>query len=87
MKWKKREAETARLREKHRGRKYHVPMPDLSVEQRASPTSDRFAPTLGKRELPRGAKQFAVAAPHKQGYQLLTDGAIRDEMHLFARKP
>jgi len=56
--------------------KYGLPdglsMPDLSVNNKCSPTSDRFYPTIGRKQLPADAKQFAVGTSHKQGPMLIT---------------
>lgn len=41
MKWRKRQAQLARLRARHAGSKYKVPFPDLSTKQ-VAPCSNRF---------------------------------------------
>jgi hypothetical protein len=84
VKWRQRQAELERLR-KHTP-KWKNPLPDLTVEQRVSPTSDRFAPTMGKRELPRGAKQFPVGNNHKQGTELITEGMSQHLQFLGGKK-
>lgn len=48
-----------------------VRMPDLSFDNKCSPTSDRFFPTTGRRSLPADAKQFPVGQSHKQGPMLI----------------
>lgn len=75
MKWKKRAAELQRLREKHgKDRSLVREFPDLSVEQRTTPCSNRFdtPPTLKKEalELILGPN-FVISHLHKSGYQVL----------------
>lgn len=76
MNWKRRAAEIDRLKRKHRGSRYKVPMPDLSIDNKAAPTSDRFTPTMGVRSLPADAHEFPIGNLHKQGPMLVTEGMI-----------
>lgn len=74
MKWKKRQAEIQRLREKHgKDRSLARSFPDLSVEQRTAPTSNRLdtPPTLKKEVLiALLGPEFVVEHLHKSGYQV-----------------
>lgn len=74
MKWKKRLAEIQRLREKHgKDRSLARSFPDLSMEQRTAPTSDRLdtPPILRKTvlEVILGP-DFVISHIHKSGYQV-----------------
>jgi hypothetical protein len=86
MKWKKRAAEIAKLKAKHgKDRSLARPFPDLSVECRTTPTSDRMdQPTLKKRHL------IAILGPgfvidhiHKSGYQVFS---VKDLPFLGGKK-
>jgi hypothetical protein len=74
MKWKKRAKEIARLREKHgKDRSLVRSFPDLSVEQRTAPTSDRLnTPPILKREALVAilGPEFVISHIHKSGYQV-----------------
>jgi hypothetical protein len=74
MKWKKRAAEIARLIAKHgRDRSLAHSFPDLSVEQRTAPTSDRLdtPPVLKKQVLQVIlGPEFVIEHLHKSGYQV-----------------
>jgi hypothetical protein len=74
MKWKKRLREIQRLREKHgKDRSLVHTFPDLSVEQRTAPTSNRLdtPPILRKTilEVILGP-DFIIEHLHKSGYQV-----------------
>ena len=74
MKWKKRVEELNRLRAKHgKDRSLVRKFPDLSVEQRTAPTSDRFElPRLKRRQLEAIlGPDFIIEHIHKSGYQVL----------------
>jgi hypothetical protein len=86
MKWKKRLLEIERLRTKHGlDRSLVRQFPDLKVEQRTSPTSDRFYPpallSSHQMETILGTG-FVVSHLHKSGYQVL----LKDEAPWFGRK-
>ena len=86
MKWKKRLEELNRLRAKHgKDRSLVHKFPDLSVEQRTSPTSDRFGPpSLKKHHLEAIlGPGFVVEHLHKSGYQVL----LKSEAPWFGKKP
>jgi hypothetical protein len=87
MKWKKRQLEINQLRAKHgRDRSLVRSFPDLSVEQRTSPTSDRFypPPTLSIHQMQAIlGPDFVVSHLHKSGYQVL----LKCESPWFGRKP
>jgi hypothetical protein len=86
MKWKKRVEELNRLRAKHgKDRSLVHSFPDLSVEQRTSPTSNRFGPPgLKKHHLEAMlGSNFVVEHLHKSGYQVL----LREDAKWFGRKP
>jgi hypothetical protein len=86
MKWKKRLQEINSLRAKHgRDRRFARKFPDLSVEQRTAPTSDRFGPSgLKKHQLEAIlGPSFVVEHLHKSGYQVL----LKSEAPWFGKKP
>ena len=87
MKWKKRQAELDRLRAKHgKDRSLVRQFPDLSVEQRTSPCSNRFAPppTLPIEKLKAIlGPEFVVSCLHKSSYQVL----LRRELPFAGKKP
>jgi hypothetical protein len=86
MKWKKRLMELNRLRAKHgRDRSLVRKFPDLSVEQRTSPTSDRFGPSNLKRAQLEAilGPNFVIEHLHKSGYQVL----LKEDAKWFGRKP
>jgi hypothetical protein len=74
MKWKKRAKEIESLRAKHgRDRSLVRSFPDLSVEQRTAPTSDRLdtPPALKRRVLQVIlGPEFVIEHLHKSGYQV-----------------
>jgi hypothetical protein len=74
MRWKKRRAEIQRLIAKHgTDRSLARPFPDLSVEQRTAPTSDRLdtPPILRKTVLQAIlGPDFIIEHLHKSGYQV-----------------
>jgi hypothetical protein len=87
MKWKKRLEELIRLRAKH-GRDRHLArsFPNLKVEQRTAPTSDRMGPPplLSKEQLTAIlGPNFVISHLHKSGYQVL----LKDEAPYFGKKP
>lgn len=83
MKWKKRAAQIKALQKKHgkdRGRSF----PDLKTEKPGlAPVSNGFGVPSPKRELPGDARQFPIAAHHKQGYELL----LPSEVKMVGKKP
>jgi hypothetical protein len=86
MKWKKRLKELAALRAKHgRDRSLVRKFPDLSVEKRTSPTSDRMGPPGLKREQLAAilGPNFVVEHLHKSGYQVL----LKEDAKWFGKKP
>jgi hypothetical protein len=87
MKWRKRAAEIARLIAKHgRDRSLARSFPDLSVEQRTVPTSDRLdTPPALKKEVLQAilGPEFVVSHLHKSGYQVL----LKSEAPFFGKKP
>ena len=87
MKWKKRLQEINSLRAKHgRDRRFARKFPDLSVEQRTAPTSDRMGPMpLLKQEQLEAilGSNFVVSHLHKSGYQVL----LKEDTKWFGRKP
>jgi hypothetical protein len=87
MKWRKRAAEIARLISKHgKDRSLARSFPDLSVEQRAAPTSDRLdIPPILKKEVLQAilGPEFVVSHLHKSGYQVL----LKSEAPFFGKKP
>ena len=73
MKWKKRLRELGRIRDKYKNDPYKLPFPDLSVEQRTAPTSDRLStPPILKKEALKAllGPDFVVEHLHKSGYQV-----------------
>jgi hypothetical protein len=74
MKWKKRQAEIARLRAKHgNDRSLAHNFPDLSIEQRTAPTSDRLnTPPILKKEALQAilGPEYIIGYIHKSGYQV-----------------
>jgi hypothetical protein len=74
MKWKKRLKELELLRKKHgNDRSLARTFPDLSVEQRTAPTSDRLdtPPILKKTVLCAIlGPEFVISHLHKSGYQV-----------------
>jgi hypothetical protein len=74
MKWKKRQAEIARLRAKHgKDRSLARSFPDLSVEQRTAPTSNRLDTTpILKKEMLQAilGPDYIIGYIHKSGYQV-----------------
>jgi len=88
MKWTARLHEIARLKEKHKRAPYRNALPDLSVEQRTAPCSNRFAPTLGKKQPIEGVKQFPIGNNHKSGTMLVTEGMVKNNelQYLSGRK-
>jgi hypothetical protein len=74
MKWKKRQAEIARLRAKHgNDRSLARNFPDLSIEQRTSPMSNRVdTPPLLKKEVLQVilGPEYIIGYLHKSGYQV-----------------
>ncbi len=74
MKWKKRLKELQALRAKHgRDRSLVRKFPDLSVEQRTSPTSDRMwpPPVLTQEQLTAIlGPNFIVQYKHQSGYKV-----------------
>jgi hypothetical protein len=87
MKWKKRKAEIERLRAKHGSdRNLARSFPDLSVEQRTAPTSDRLStPPILKKEILTAilGPEFVISHLHKSGYQVL----LKSEAPFFGKKP
>ena len=87
MKWKKRKAELERLRTKHgKDRSLARSFPDLTVENKCSPTSDRvdYRPLLKKEALVAIlGPEFTISHLHKSGYQVL----LKSEAPYFGRKP
>lgn len=83
MHWKKREREIARLRAKHAGQRYRVPIPDLKVEQRTAPLGNGFDKTEGRREKGR-VPGLIVDHLHKQGMQVISK---EDVQWAGGRKP
>lgn len=78
MKWKKRLEELVRLRAKH-GRDRHLArsFPNLKVEQRTSPTSDRLSPPplLSKEQVSAIlGPEFTINHLKKSGYKVLFKG-------------
>jgi hypothetical protein len=75
MKWKKRLLEIERLKAKHGlDRSLVRQFPDLTIEQRTSPTSDRFypPPLLSTKQVQMIlGPSFIVSHLHKSGYQVL----------------
>jgi hypothetical protein len=74
MKWKNRLAEINRLRAKHgKDRSLVRSFPDLSVENRTAPTSDRLdIPPVLKKEVLTAilGPEFVISHLHKSGYQV-----------------
>lgn len=74
MKWKKRAAEILRLKAKHgTDRSLAHPFPDLSIEQRTAPMSNRLdtPPLLKKAQLiAMLGPEFVIEHLHKSGYQV-----------------
>jgi hypothetical protein len=73
MKWKKRAKELARLRAKYKNDQLVLPFPDLSVEQRTAPMSNRLdtPPILRKTVLQVIlGPDFIIEHLHKSGYQV-----------------
>jgi hypothetical protein len=74
MKWKKRLAEIQRLKAKHgTDRSLAHVFPDLSVDNRASPTSNRMDTPLLLKKAALVAilgPDFVVSHLHKSGYQV-----------------
>lgn len=74
MKWKKRLKELEALRAKYGKGSYRHPFPDLSVEQRTSPTSDMSGArggSIAKRPAMPQQHGLLVGTPHKQGPMVL----------------
>jgi hypothetical protein len=86
MKWKKRLLEIQRLKAKHGlDRSLVRQFPSLKVEQRTSPTSDRFGPPGLKKEQLAAilGPNFVVQHLHKSGYQVL----LKEDAQWFGKKP
>jgi hypothetical protein len=87
MKWKKRLQELNALRAKHgKDRSLIRKFPDLSVEKKTSPTSDRMGPPpLLKNEHLQAilGPNFVVSHLHKSGYQVL----LKEDAKWFGKKP
>jgi len=86
MKWKKRAKQIAELMAKHgKDRSLARAFPDLSVEQRTAPVSNRFAPPSLKKDqlqLILGPS-FVVSHLHKSGYQVL----LKRDLPWLGKKP
>ena len=86
MKWKKRAAEIERLRAKHgKDRSLARSFPDLSVEQRTAPTSNRLnTPPVLKKEALQAilGPEFVISHLHKSGYQVL----LKSDAPYFEKK-
>lgn len=86
MKWKKRAKQIEELKAKHgRDRSLVRSFPDLSVEQRTAPLSNRFGPPpLLKKETLTAilGPEFTVSHLHKSGYQVLR----KSEAPYFGKK-
>ena len=87
MKWKKRRAEIQRLREKHgNDRSLARSFPDLSVEQRTTPTSNRLdIPPIVRKTVLQAilGPDFIIEHLHKSGYQVFNK---KDLPNLGGRK-
>jgi hypothetical protein len=87
MKWKKRAAEIARLKAKHgRDRSLARSFPDLSIEPRTAPMSNRldYKPLLKKEALKVIlGPEFMVEHLHKSGYQVFS---VKDLPNLGGKK-
>jgi hypothetical protein len=74
MKWKKRLKEIEALKAKHgNDRSLARSFPDLSVEQRTAPTSDRLStPPILKKEALQAilGPEYIIGYIHKSGYQV-----------------
>jgi hypothetical protein len=74
MKWKKRLKQIEALRAKHgKDRSLARSFPDLSVEKRTAPTSDRLAtPPILKKEVLQAilGPEYIISHLHKSGYQV-----------------
>jgi hypothetical protein len=74
MKWKKRLKQIERLRMIHgKDRSFARSFPDLSVEQRTAPTSNRLdTPPLLKKEALQAilGPEYIIGYLHKSGYQV-----------------
>lgn len=76
-----------RLRAKHRNQSLVLPWPDLSTNSAAYPSINTVKSFSGLvRTLPHGAKPFPVGHLHKQGLQLITPGAIKDDLPYYGGK-
>jgi hypothetical protein len=87
MKWKKRLLEIQRLKAKHGlDRSLVRQFPNLKVEQRTSPTSDRFGPPALLNHEQMSVilgPNFVVQHLHKSGYQVL----LKEDAKWFGKKP
>jgi hypothetical protein len=63
-----------------------VAFPDLRIEQKVAPTSDKIGNGFARPALPADAKVFPVGQSHKQGYVLLTENAIKNELQYYGGK-
>lgn len=60
-------------------------MPEFYGKIMVDPCTNLFGPTP-KRELPEDAKKFPVGNSHKQGLQLLTPGALKEDLQWMGGK-
>jgi hypothetical protein len=73
--WKKRQKQIEQLKAKHGlDRSLARTFPDLTVEQRTTPTPDSLRGRTPRRARPPGMKQFPIGHSHKQGFELITPG-------------
>jgi hypothetical protein len=84
--WKKLEKQIASLREKHKGSKYRVELPSLTVEQNVAPLGNKFAPIKGKNSLHKDANIYPVGHNHKQGLEMLTPDIIKNHLSFMSGK-
>lgn len=76
MRWKSRCKQIETLKARFKGQRWHPSFPDLSVEQRTSPTSDIISNITYGKGVPKGAATFPVGHNHKQGCELITPAMI-----------
>ena len=87
MKWKKRALQISLMKQKHKGERYQVPLPNLKVEHNVPPLGNQFAKVVGKRPPITGAKNYPVGNTHKSGPMLVTPGMIdNDELRFLGGK-
>jgi hypothetical protein len=86
MKWKKRAKEIEALKAKHgKDRSLVRGFPDLTVEQRTAPVSNRLSnPPALKKEVLEAilGPEFVVSHLHKSGYQVL----LKSDAQWFGKK-